>query len=140
MLEAQTQNVAGEVEEDVADDNEDISRDPDQDIGLGKESGSTEDAKPSGPHDEKKEESEESSTNDGNKGDLRNRKKSIGITFSTPATKDESSKEKSPGQAKGLIKSPSITKLSENFKVAPSTTGVRRSTRGTTKTKTPPPL
>ena len=133
MLEAQTQNVAGEVEEDVADDKEDISRDPDQDIGLGKESGSTEDAKPSGPHDEKKEESEESSTEDGDEGDLRSRKKSrvntsLSLTFSTPSSKDEGS----PAQAKGLIKSPSITKLAEKFEVAPS----KRTTRGN-KIKTP---
>ena len=122
VMEALTQELTGEEEEDVADEQENISRDPDQDIETGKAPGSTEDLKLNNPQDKKEEESEESSTDDGNEGDLRNRKKSSsdakslslpaetnlqtpgnGLTFSTPATKDESSKEKSPVQAKSHI-------------------------------------
>ena len=50
--------------------------------------------------------------------------------------KDEGANEISPAQAKGLIKSPSIIKLAENFEIAPSTSGVKRTTRGN-KIKTP---
>ena len=53
VLEASTQEVTGEEEEDVADDQEDISRDPDQDIETWKAPGSTEDSKSSSPQDKK---------------------------------------------------------------------------------------
>ena len=106
-MEAITQEVTGEEEEDVADEQENISREPDQDTETGKAPGSIEDLKLNNPHDKKEEEAEESSTDEGTlEGDLRNRKKSRfeaeslrlpaetnlqtpgnGVTFCTPASK-----------------------------------------------------
>ena len=122
-LDAPNQKVTGEGEDEEDDDQADSQRDPEQENGQAKEAQKiTEDTKLSGPQDEKKEESEE--------GDLRSRKKirvetvslslpgetsqqtpGNGLTFSTPVSKDEDANGASPAQAKGHVKSPSITEL-----------------------------
>ena len=160
MMEALTQEVNEEEEEDAAAEQTNISRDQDQDVEAVKAPETAEDIIPDKPQDKKEKEPEESSTDEGTlEGDLRNRKKSRleaeslslpaltnlqtpgnGLTFSTPAPKEECSKEKSPAPAKGLIKSPSITKLAEKFEVAPSTSKIVRTTRVTHKGKSPEKL
>ena len=81
---------------------------------------------------EKKEEVGEASTDEGNEDDSRERKKTKidaeslrlpadlqtpgnGLTFNTPANKEESTTEPSPTKAKGMPKSPTITKLQEEL-------------------------